>query len=101
MIYLLKEEKKMYKITVQSYSKDSPDFFLVDEIKTIRNNSGLTLKVKIKNNWITIFNGFDGEYNPYYNSMSFNSLSCTDEFKDLMNYNNNSISTINIEYIGG
>jgi hypothetical protein len=91
----------MYKITVQSYSKNSPDLFLVNDIKTIRDSSGLTLKINKDDKWITVFDSFKGEYNPYINSMTFNSFSCTDEFKKLMNYDNNSISSLNIEYIGG
>ena len=90
---------KMYKLTVQSYSKENSDLFLVNEIKTIRNNSGLMLKVNINDNWIIVFDNYKGEYNPYHNSTTFNSLTCTDEFKEFANYDSNFISFINIEFI--
>ena len=89
----------MYKLIVQSYSKDSPDLFIVNEIKTIRNNSGLSLKIKIKDLWLIVFNDYKGEYNSYPDSTTFNDLTCSDEFKDFAKYNSNLLSSLNIEYI--
>lgn len=101
MIFSMKEIK-MYKLTVQSYLKSKPDLFVIKEIKTTRNNSGLTLKIKLKDTddfWMTCFTDYNGEYNVYPNSTTFNNLTCTDEFKEFAKYKGNFISSINIEYI--
>jgi len=90
----------MYKITVQSYSKDKPDLLLANNIKTTRDNSGLSLEIELPDiNKIIVFTGYKGEFNPYKDSVVFNNLSCTDEFKDYLKYDSNAISSIEIEYI--
>jgi len=90
----------MHKITIQSYSKDKPDFILVKNIKSTRDNSGLTIEIEtldIKK--IKIFTGYDGQYNTYRDSTVYNDVSCTDEFKEFMKYDTNALSSIKIEYI--
>ncbi len=89
----------MYKITVQNYTKSSPDIFLVDNIKTIRTSSGLTLNFNQNKKQITLFKDYKGEYNPYPDSITFNNVSCTDEFKKFMNYNTNALLSVQVEFI--
>ena len=91
----------MYKITVQSYSKDTSDLFLAENIKTLRPHSGLTLIVKPVNldKEISLFTDYKGQYNPYKDSMVFNDVSCTDEFKEWQGYDSNALSRVEVEYI--
>ncbi len=91
----------MYKITVQSYSKNKPDLFLVKNIKTSRSHSGLSLiihPVGLDKEFF-LFTDYKGQYNPYRDSMVFNDVSCTDEFKEFMGYETNALSKVEIEYI--
>ena len=90
----------MYKITIQSYTKDKPDYILAKNIKSFRDSSGLSIEIEtldIKK--MMIFTGFTGQYNVYRDSSAYNDVSGTDELKEYLNYDTNALSSVKIEYI--
>ena len=91
----------MYKLTCLNYSKEKPDLILLKDIKTIRNSSGLTLIVTdLKDKEIKVFSDYKGQYNTYREVSEYNSVTCSDEFKDYMKYETNFLISLSIEYAG-